>query len=148
MLLKSLLMLGLIVDNKLSFEKHTAKLCQTASQKLHALRGLKYLTLEKARAWGNAFADPQIDYAPLIWMFCKKVFISKCRKFTIKALRIIYQSDESYENLLYLDNSVSLHQIDWFLYGRSIRHERVKFLRACLKQIPSLCGPILIYLNN
>ena len=59
-------MLGLIVDNKLSFEKHIAKLCQTASQKLHALRGLKYLTSEKARAWGNAFADAQFDYAPLI----------------------------------------------------------------------------------
>ena len=31
-------LLGLIVDNKLSFEKHIAKLCQTASYNLHELR--------------------------------------------------------------------------------------------------------------
>ena len=32
------LMLELIIDNKLLFEKHISKLCQTASYKLHALR--------------------------------------------------------------------------------------------------------------
>ena len=62
-------MLKLIVDNKLSFEKHIAKLCQTASNKLHALRSIrKYLKLE--RVLGNAFVDSQFNYAPLIWMFC------------------------------------------------------------------------------
>ena len=58
---------GLIIDNKLSFEKHIARLCQTASYKLHALRGIrKYLTLEKARVLENAFVDSQFNYAPLI----------------------------------------------------------------------------------
>ena len=43
-------LLGLIIDNKLSFEKYIARLCKTATYKLHALRRLKkYLTLEKAR---------------------------------------------------------------------------------------------------
>ena len=65
-------LLGLIIDNKLSFEKH-AKLCQTASCKLHAPRRIrKYLTLEKARVMGNALVDSQFNYAPLIWMFYKK----------------------------------------------------------------------------
>ena len=55
-------MLRLIVDNKLSFEKHIAKLYQTASYKLHALRGIrKYLTLEKAGALGNSFVDSQLN---------------------------------------------------------------------------------------
>ena len=31
-------LLGLIMDSKLSFEKHIAKLCQTALYKLHALK--------------------------------------------------------------------------------------------------------------
>ena len=60
-------LLGLIIDNKLSFEKHIARLCQPASYKLHALRGIrKYLTLEKARVLENAFVDSQFNYAPLI----------------------------------------------------------------------------------
>ena len=42
-------LLRLVVDNKLSFENHIAKLCQTASCKLHSLRQIrKYLTLEKS----------------------------------------------------------------------------------------------------
>ena len=61
-------MLGLIVDNKLSFKKHIAKLCQTATY--HAFR--KYLTSEKARTLGNVFVDSQFNYAPLISMFYKK----------------------------------------------------------------------------
>ena len=103
--------LGLIIDNKLSFEKHIAKLCHSALHKLHARRQIrKYLTLEKARALGNAFVDSQFNYASLIWMFCKKIIYFKMQKIPHKTLRIIYQSDESYENLLNLDNSVSLHQ--------------------------------------
>ena len=59
-------MLGLIVDNKLSFEKHIAKLCQTASHKLHALRRIrKYLTLEKARVTGNVFVDYRFSVSNL-----------------------------------------------------------------------------------
>ena len=59
-------LLGLIINNKLSFEKHIAKLCQTASCKLHALRRIrKHLTLEKARVLENAFVDSQFNYVYL-----------------------------------------------------------------------------------
>ena len=71
-------MLGLIIDNKLSFEKLIAKLCQTVSYKLLALRRIrKYLTLEKARVLRNAFMDSQFNYAPLICLFCKKTIYFK-----------------------------------------------------------------------
>ena len=40
-------LLGLFIDNKLSFEIHISKLWQTASYELHALTRIrKYLTLE------------------------------------------------------------------------------------------------------
>ena len=77
-------LLGLIIDYKLSFEKHIVKLCYTVSYKLHALRRIRiYLILEKARVRINTFVDSQFNYALLIWMFYKKT-ISKCRKFAIK----------------------------------------------------------------
>ena len=43
-------------------------------------------------------------------MFCKKTIYFKMQKMHHKTLRIIYQSDKSYKNLLNLDNRVSLHQ--------------------------------------
>ena len=45
-----------------------------------------------------------------IFMFCKKTNYFKLQKIRHRILRVIYQSDESYKNLLNLDNSVSLHQ--------------------------------------
>ena len=72
-------MLGLVLDNKLSPEKLIAKLCQTASYKLHALSQIrKNLTLEKARALGYAFVYSHLD------VLQNKLFILKCRIFTIK----------------------------------------------------------------
>ena len=87
--------LGLIVDDKLSFKKHIAKLCQTVAY--HAFR--KYLILEKVRILGNVFVDSQFNYAFLIQMFCKKNYF-KMHKVHHKRLRVIYQSDESHKNLL------------------------------------------------
>ena len=131
-------LLGLIVDNKLSFEKHFAKLCQTASHKLLALRQIrKYLTLEKARVLGNTFVDFQFNYEPLIWIFCKKAIYFKMQKIHHRTLRIIYHSDESNKNLLNLDNSVSLHQ-------RHLRILVTEIFKSVSKIIPSLCGPILV----
>ena len=69
----------------------------------------KYLTSVKARALENAFVDSQFNYAPPIWIFCKKTIYFKMQKIDHKTLKIIYQSDGFYENLLNLDNTVSLH---------------------------------------
>ena len=59
---------------------------------------------------GNTFVDSQFNYAPLIWIFCKKIIYFKMQKVHNKTLRVICQPDESYVNILNLDNGVSLHQ--------------------------------------
>ena len=99
----------LIIDQTLSFENIIAKLYQTASYKLYALSRIsKHLTFEKARVLENAFVDSQFNYVPLDIL--RESYLFKMQKTQHKALRAIYQSTESYENLLNLDNSVSLHQ--------------------------------------
>ena len=42
----------------------------TIDKELRRIR--KYLSLEKAKMFGNAFIDSQFNYAPLILMFCGK----------------------------------------------------------------------------
>ena len=102
-------LLGITIDKALNFKKHIENLCRTAQYKLHALRRIrKYLTLDKAKLLGNAFIDSQFNYAPLIWMFCHETTFLKMQKIH-KSLKVIYQSDASYD-LLQLSNSVSLHQ--------------------------------------
>ena len=63
-------LLGVIIDNKLTFNEHVSKLCKKASNKLHALARIsKYMTKDKLRTIMNAFFPSQFAYCLLIWMF-------------------------------------------------------------------------------
>ena len=59
---------------------------------------------------GNAFIDSQFNYAPLLSMFCRKTLYSKIEKIHHRTLKVIYQSNDTYENLLLQSNTVSVHK--------------------------------------
>ena len=60
-------LLGLTIDNQLTFKDHINMLCRRANSKLHALRRIrKYLTLEKSKLLYNAFINNQFNYASII----------------------------------------------------------------------------------
>ena len=108
---QKVVLLGLTIDNRLTFKDHVDMLCSTANYKLHALRRIrKYLTVEKTKLLYNAFINSQFNYASVIWMFCRKKDYLKIEKIQYKALKIIYNSSESYEELLARSNEVSIHQ--------------------------------------
>ena len=58
----------------------------------------------------NQFINSQVNYASVIWMFCRKEDYLKIEKIQYKALKIIYNSSKSYEELLTHSNEVSIHQ--------------------------------------
>ena len=74
------ILLGITIGNKLVFKKHLE-----SQYKCHALTRIrKYLTLDKAILLGNTFINSQFNYAPLIWMFCRKTLYYKLEKFIIE----------------------------------------------------------------
>ena len=73
-------------------------------------RTRKFITIEKTKILGNAFIDSQFNYAPLLWMFCRKTLYSKIEKIHHKTLKVIYESNDTYDNLLWQSNTVSVHQ--------------------------------------
>ena len=54
---------------------------------------------------GNAFIDSQLIYAPLIWMFCRKGSDLKMQRIHHKILKVIYQSNKTYEDLFELSET-------------------------------------------
>ena len=63
-------LVGVTIDNKLSFTEHVHKICDKASQKLNALAQLSgFMNLEKRRLIMKAFINSQFGYCPLIWIF-------------------------------------------------------------------------------
>ena len=70
----------------------------------------KFLTIEKTKLLGNAFIDSQFNCAPLLWMFCRKTLYSKIEEIRHKTSKVIYESNDIYDNLLLQSNTVSVHQ--------------------------------------
>ena len=70
-------LLGIKIDNKLSFESHVSSTCEKASEKLHALtRIANYMDLSKRRTLMKTFVISQFNYCPLVWMFHSRKLVS------------------------------------------------------------------------
>ena len=116
---QKVILLGLTIDNCLTFKDHIDALCCNASYKLHALRRIrKYLTPHKAKVLYNAFINSQFSYASIVWMFCRKMDYLKVEKIQYKVLKIAFNSNESFDDqeliLVFLDfPTISTIIIDW-----------------------------------
>ena len=84
---EKIVLLGLAIDNWLTFKDHVVMFCSAIKYRLHALKRIrKYLTLKKAKQLYNAFINSKFNYASVIWMFCCKKHI-KIEKIQCKALK-------------------------------------------------------------
>ena len=105
---KSKKLLGIVLDNKLKFDKHVENICQKASKKLNALaRVTNRMELPKRRILMNAFFKAQFNCCPAVWMFHNRSLNNKINRLHERCLRIIYNDKHSnFEELLVKDNSV------------------------------------------
>ena len=62
-------LLGILIENKLTFEPRVENLCRKVANKLHAqIRMSKLMTTQQKRLVINAFIKSQFGYCTLIWM--------------------------------------------------------------------------------
>ena len=108
---KSQKLLGVVLDNKLRFDKHVKNICQKANRKLNVLSRLtNYMDLPKKRLLLNAFFKAQFNYCPIVWMFHSRSLNKEINRLHERCLRIIYNDKHSsFDELLEKDNSVSIH---------------------------------------
>ena len=104
-------LLGVWIDNKITFEEHIKKLLRKGNQKLRALmRVSKYMCTERLVVIMKAFIEALFNYCPLVWMFHSKKLQNRLDKLHERALRVAYKDDiSSFEDLLKKDNSFNLH---------------------------------------
>ena len=61
-------LLGVLIDNKLTFDKHINNSCAKASQKLNALcRVSSFMITNNKRLVMKVFISSEFSYCPLIW---------------------------------------------------------------------------------
>ena len=105
-------LLGVTVDNKLTFKAHVSELCTIASQKLHALSRISnYMNFMQRKIIMNTYILAQFGYCLLVWMFYSRGLNNRISKIHKRALRIVYKDDKSsFETLLAKDKSFTIHE--------------------------------------
>ena len=98
----SVKLLGVEIDNKLSFEKHISTLCKKAGNQLNAISRIqKYMGFKEKEVLLNSFVYSNFNYCPLVWHFCSSKSLNKIEKIQERALRILYNDYSSnYETIL------------------------------------------------
>ena len=87
-------LLGIIIDSKLSFDKHIQQICSRAGAKLKALaRIAPFMNITKRKILMNAFFNAQFSYCPLTWMFHSRKLNNKINKSRERCLRIVYNNN-------------------------------------------------------
>ena len=104
-------LLGILIDNKLTFDPHVEQLCKKATQKLHALKRIaQYMSIKQRKLIMNTFIKSQFSYSPLTWMFHSRKSNNRINRIHESALKTVYNDyTTTFENLLLIDNSVSIH---------------------------------------
>ena len=105
-------LLGIKIDNNLTFKGHVSNLYKKANQKLNALARIShYMSSDKLKVLMKAFIVSQFSYCPLIWMFHSRKLKNRINKIQEMVLRIVYKDKESdFSNLLERDNSFTIHE--------------------------------------
>ena len=98
----SVKLLGVNLDNKLTFTSHIQELCQKAARQVNVIRRLsKFLDTKSKLAIFRCFILSHFQYCCIIWHHCGKVNNSKLEKLQKRALRYVFEDHKSdYEKLL------------------------------------------------
>ena len=104
--------LGVTIDNKLTFDSHIKNICRTVGQKLGAfLRITNYFnSSQKKIVVFSEMIKSQFSYCPLIWMFSRKAnnLINRMHE---RFIWIVSGDIESnFENLLEKNKKITIHK--------------------------------------
>ena len=104
-------LLGVTLNNDLSFDEHVSDICSKVSAKLHALaRVSSLMKLEQRKQIFYSFIYSQFAYCPLVWMFYSRKLNNRINRLHERALRLVYQdSTSSFENLLTQSKTFTIH---------------------------------------
>ena len=107
----SVKLLGVKIDDRLSFDDHISELCAKASHQINALRRIvKYLTLENRMSIYNALIACIFNYCNMVWHFCSNRSLYKLEKPYKQAPRVVLNDySSSYRDLLYKASKFTLY---------------------------------------
>ena len=106
-------LLGVDIDNQLTFHSHINNICRKAANQINALKRLSvHMGKNEKMVLMKSFILSNFNYCPLVWHFCSKTDTDRMEKIQKRALRMVLDDYESdYETLLQKTNMSTLQII-------------------------------------
>ena len=83
-------LLGVTIDQELTFKEHVDKLCKKLSQKIGLLKKLRtYLPIDERRLFYNALIKPVMMYGSIVWTYCSNEDLKRVFRLQKRAARVI-----------------------------------------------------------
>ena len=103
-------LLGIHIDNKLTFDDHIFTVCNKASMQLNAIGQLKrYLGKKELEVIVNSFIYSNFNYCPLVWHFSSCKALGKVESTHKRCLRMTHNDyDSDYETLLKISGTPTM----------------------------------------
>ena len=97
---------GVIIDNKLTFDRLISRMCQTRSA-LSRKSAFIFFNLRRIKT----MIKSQFSYCPFIWMFCTRKSNNLINKIHERSFRIVtHDKNGNFEDLLKSNNQITVHQ--------------------------------------
>ena len=131
----SVKLLGVQIDQSLSFNKHVSNICAKAAQTLNTLGRISKLLSSKTKMLiFNSFILCNFNYCPLVWHHCSVENMRKMEKIQKRGLRLVLNDSISPYNILLEKSKKNFLYVDRI---KKIAH----FVYKCINK----CGPSLVH---
>ena len=106
-------LLGVDIDNRLTFHSHINNICRKAANQINALNRLSvHMGKNEKMVLMKSFILSNFNYCPLVWHFCSKTDTDRMEKIQKRALRMVLDDyDSDCETLLQKTNMSTLQII-------------------------------------
>ena len=107
---KSVNLLGIEIDDKLSFEKHVSTIFKKANNRLNAISRIgSALGQKEKEILINTFVYSNFNYAPLVWHFTTRKCTNKIEKIQERSLKFILNDyNKTYTQLLEISKNPTM----------------------------------------
>ena len=123
-------LLGVHIDDKLSWSYHIDKLCSSISSKISLLKQLsKYVPVDVQKKFYQGYILPLIDYGSVVWGLTSTSNIERLAKLQKRAARVILRADFNTPSLQMFET------LNWLPIHKRLKYNKAVFTYKALNNL-------------
>lgn len=123
-------LLGIHIDDTLSWSTHIDHLCSAISSKISLLRQLSsYVSVQIQKKFYQGYILPLIDYGSVVWGNTSATNIDRIMKLQKRAARIILRADYT------TPSAAMFHELGWLPIDKRLKYNKAVFVYKALNNL-------------